>query len=99
MTIFNRQEQVIFSNIAPSTTATFTLRGGSYWIETKSTGAGTIDLQKLGPDGTTYTGRITQIVAVAGQQTISLPPGSYRVVITGFTANYVEITRIPTGVE
>lgn len=99
MTLWNRTDRVVYSNQAAGTLTPFTLRGGSYWIETSSTGAGTIDLQKLGPDGTTYTARITQITAVAGQQTISLPPGTYRVVIATFTANYVEITRIPTAVE
>lgn len=95
----NKVDQVIFSNIGAVTTAAFALRGGSYWIETKSTGSGTIDLQKLGPDGSTYTARITQITATAGQQTISLPPGTYKWVIATFTANYLEITRIPTGVD
>ncbi len=99
MTLFNKTDTVVFSSIGAVTTATFQLRGGSYWIETKSTGAGTIDLQKLGPDGSTFTARITQITATAGQQTISLPPGTYRAVISGFTANYLEITRIPTAVE
>jgi len=64
-----------------------------------STGAGTIDLKKLGPDGSTFTARITQITATAGQQTISLPPGTYEWVIVTFTANNLEITRIPTAVE
>lgn len=95
----NKLDQVVFSNIAAVTTASFALRGGTYWVETKSTGAGTIDLQKLGPDGVTFTARITQIVATAGQQTIALAPGTYKVVITGFTANFVEITRIPTAVD
>ena len=98
MANWNKLDQVIYSNIA-ATTSPFVLRGGSYWIETKSTGSGTLDLQKLGPDGTTYTARITQITATAGQQTISLPPGTYKWVIATFTANYLEITRIPTAVE
>ena len=93
------RDSVIFSSIGTGTTAPFNLRGGSYWIETKSTGTGTIDLKKLGPDGTTYTARITQITATAGQQTISLPPGTYEWVVATFTANYLEITRIPTAVE
>lgn len=97
--LYNATERIVVSNVAAATGTPFALRGGSYWIETKSTGAGTIDLQKLGPDGTTYTARITQITATAGQQTISLPPGTYRTVISGFTANYVEIVRIPTAVE
>jgi len=94
---YNTPERLVQSNIGTGTTAAFTLRGGSYWIETKSTGTGTIDLQRLGPDGSTYTARITQITATAGQQTISLPPGSYRWVVATFTANYLEICRIPTA--
>lgn len=96
--IQNTPERIVFSNIA-ATTAAFGLRGGTYWIETKSTGSGTLDLQRLGPDGTTYTARITQITATAGQQTIALPPGTYKWAIATFTANYLEITRIPTAVE
>lgn len=95
----NFVDRNVQSNIAPSTTTSFYLRGGSYWVETKSTGTGTIDLQRLGPDGTTYTARITQITATAGQQTLSLPPGTYRWVVATFTANYLEITRIPTAVD
>ena len=99
MGVWNSTEHLVQSNIGVGTTAPFTLRGGSYWIETQSTGTGTIDLKKLGPDGSTYTARITQITTTAGQQTISLPPGTYEWVIATFTANYLEITRIPTAVE
>lgn len=99
MALWNKTDRVVYSNQAAGTIGPFTLRGGSYWIETASTGAGTIDLKKLGPDESTYTARITQIAATAGQQTISLPPGTYEWVVVGFTANYLEITRIPTAVE
>lgn len=99
MGFYNDIDRVVYSNVAAGTIGPFTLRGGSYWIETKSTGTGTIDLKKLGLDGTTYTARITQITATAGQQTISLPPGTYEWVIATFTANYLEISRIPTAVE
>lgn len=95
----NKTDRVVYSNQAAGTIGPFTLRGGKYWIETGSTGTGTIDLKKLGPDGTTYTARITQITATAGQQTIELPPGTYQWVVATFTANYLEITRIPTAVE
>lgn len=96
---WNSPEQVIYSNHAAGTIGPFSLRGGSYWIETISTGNGTIDLKRLGPDGSTYTARITQITATAGQQTISLPPGTYEWVVATFTANYLEITRIPTSTD
>ena len=99
MGVWNSTEHLVQSNIGVGTTAPFTLRGGSYWIETQSTGTGTIDLKKLGPNGSTYTARITQITTTAGQQTISLPPGTYEWVIATFTANYLAITRIPTAVE
>lgn len=99
MSPWNGGDGRVDSNVAAGTIGPFPLRGGSYWIETKSTGSGTIDLKKLGPDGTTYTARITQITATAGQQTISLPPGVYEWVVATFTANYLEITRIPTAVE
>lgn len=99
MSLWNKTDRVVYTNQAPGTIGPFALRGGNYWIETLSTGAGTIDLKKLGPDGATYTARITQITATAGQQTISLPPGTYEWVVATFTANYLEITRIPTAVE
>jgi hypothetical protein len=56
-------------------------------------------VKRLGPDGSTYTARITQITATVGQQSIALAPGSYEVVIATFTANYFECTRIPMAVE
>lgn len=99
MAVFNGFDRIVYKNQAAGTIGPFNLRGGSYWIETASTGSGTIDLKKLGPDGATYTARITQITATAGQQTISLPPGTYEWVVATFTANYLEITRIPTAVE
>lgn len=86
-------------NVAAGTIGPFKLRGGLYQIETGSTGSGTIDLKKLGPDGTTYTARITQITATTGYAQVTLPPGTYEWVVATFTANYLSITRIPTAVE
>jgi len=96
---YNQTERVVYSNVAAGTIGPFTLRGGSYWIEFNGTGSGTVDLKRLGPNGSTYTARITQITATVGQQTISLPPGTYEWVVATFTANYLEITRIPTAVD
>lgn len=98
MAPWNGLDRFKLSNVAAGTYPVV-LRGGSYWFEFNGTGSGTVDLKKLGPDGTTYTARATQVTATVGQQTISLPPGQYQVVIATFTANYVEITRIPTAVE
>jgi hypothetical protein len=98
MATWDKIDRVVFTNQAPGTIGP-SLRGGLYWIETAGTGAGTIDLKKLGPDGVSYTARITQIVTTSGQQTISLPPGTYQWTIATFTANNLEITRIPTATE
>lgn len=98
MGVFNGNDNYKQSNVAAAT-YTFKLRGGYYWFEYNGTGAGTVDLKRIGPNGSTATARITQIVATVGQQSIALAPGDYQVVITGFTANYFEVTRIPMAVE
>lgn len=71
------------------------LMGGKYYVEARATGTGTIDLQRLSADGTTWTAQITQITTTAGKQTLDLPPGKYRWVTATFTAAYLEIQQIP----
>lgn len=84
-----------FTNAVAAVSADFELRGGAYAFDFTGTGAGTVDLFRKGPDGVTYIAcGLTQIVATAGAQYLTLPPGLYRVTITGFTANYVTIARI-----
>ncbi len=90
-------EAVQFSNIGAVNTAAFALRGGRYSLLAKSTGAGTIDLKVLLPDGATWQAVATQITATAGYQTsLELPPGQYRFEIATFTANFLTICRIPS---
>jgi len=89
-------ESAQFVNIGAVTTAAFRLKGGKYGVMTKSTGAGTIDLKILAQDGSTFLAVITQIVAVTGYATVDLPPGQYRVEITGFTANFISVTSVPS---
>lgn len=96
---WNTQDRNVQSNIGVGTTTAFDLRGGDYFVQSKSTGTGTIDLQRLGADGATWVAAITQITATAGLQRISLPPGSYRWVVATFTANYLEVIRIPVAVD
>jgi hypothetical protein len=85
-----------FVNAAAATSAAFELKGGTYSIDFNGTGAGTVDVKRLGPDGSTFIAcGVTQITAVTGSQTLDLPPGQYEVIITGFTANFVTICRVP----
>lgn len=83
-------------NAAAGTSTPFELKGGAYAIDTDATGAGTIDLQRLGPDGVTYFAAITQITVVSSRGAgVALTQGLYRVVAATFTAIYVTVARIP----
>lgn len=65
-----------FSNIG-STTAAFHLAAGIYRIEVIGSTFGTITLQVLGPDGSTYLTAATAISA-NGTAQVTLEDGTYR---------------------
>ncbi len=88
-------EVVKFSNIG-ATTAAFTLRGGKYAVAANATGAGTMGLQILGADGSTFIPVFTAFAVVTGYAVIDLPPGSYNFLVSGFTAVFATICRVPS---
>lgn len=90
-------EAVTFSNIAASTTA-FALRGGKYAVMALATfGGGSVKLQALGPDGSSYLSLATiSDFTAAGGATFDLPPGQYRFTIATATAVYASVCRIPS---
>src|SRR5690349_5986705 len=81
-----------FSNISANTAA-FTLKGGYYVVEAIATwGGGNIELQMLGPDGSTYLSLPTPLKLTAnGSIAGYLPPGQYRFTITTATAGYCTV--------
>lgn len=82
------------SNIS-STTATFRLVGGLYGIDYVATwGGGSVTLQKLAGDGTTYVTAATAFSA-NGYATAYLAPGVYRLAVATASAVYVVIDRVP----
>ncbi|WGS23376.1 MULTISPECIES: hypothetical protein [unclassified Bradyrhizobium] len=85
-----------FTNISASTTA-FALNGGKYGVDAVATfGGGSVKLQKLLGDGTTYQSVSTATdFTAAGYAVIDLPPGQYRFTIATATAIYCAVTRIP----
>ena len=83
------------NNAAAGTGLAFTLTGGLYAIETLATGAGSITLQRLGPDGATWGAAATAITTTSNFSTAQLPPGQYRWLTSGFTAIYATVQRIP----
>jgi hypothetical protein len=89
-----RLETKQFSNIS-ATTAAFTLTGGRYaFIVTATFGGGTVALQVLSGDGSTFVNVSNQTAAAA--VTVDLPPGSYRIQIATATAVFVTLGRVPS---
>jgi hypothetical protein len=64
-----------------TTTSAFELIGGLYHISAHFTGSGSVTLQKLGPDGSTYMTAATALSTTDTAVTASLPPGQYKVAI------------------
>lgn len=83
------------SNIS-TTTAAFRLDGGIYALSVVATfGGGSVDLQVLGPDGSTYVSALTAAFLANGTKVVFLPPGAYKWVIATATAVYVSANRVP----
>lgn len=88
----------LFTNISANTSP-FTLQGGKYGLDVVATfGGGSVKLQKLAADGTTYVSvsSATDITA-AGYATGDCAPGTYRFTIATATAVYICLSRIPIG--
>lgn len=92
---WNQTERNAFSNISASTAA-FVLNGGLYGVTVQGSNYGTVTLQRLSGDGSTY---ITVLTAFSanGYATVSLPQGSYRLTIASATAVYADVTSIVTN--
>ena len=89
-------ESRTFSNIS-ATPAVFALSGGLYAITAKATwGGGSVTLQRLAFDGTTYVTCLTAITADS-YATVNLPPGTYKLLVATSTAIYVDIVAIATA--
>lgn len=84
------------SNVA-ATTAAFELKGGKYAVAVVATfGGGSVKLQMLGPDSTTYLSVASGTdFTAAGYGTVDLPPGQYRWTIATATAVYAVVCRVP----
>lgn len=93
--MYNTVEKQVFSNIS-ATTAAFALRGGQYGVTVNATfGGGSVTLQRLAVDGTTYVTCLTAFTA-AGYASVNLPSGYYRLAVATATAVYCDITSIVT---
>jgi hypothetical protein len=93
--VYNEQEQFIYKNVS-ATQGPFTLRGGQYGVTVLATwGGGSVTLQRLGDDGSTYVTVLTAFSA-NGYATAYPPSGTYQFAIATATGVYVNITSIVT---
>lgn len=90
------KNQAIFSNIS-ATTAAFSLEAGNYGVTAKATwGGGSLTLQRLSADNSTYVTCLTAFTA-DGYATVLLPAGTYKFTVATASAIYVDITSIAEG--
>jgi hypothetical protein len=89
-------DEVSFSNISANTAA-FTLKGGYYLVAAVATfGGGSVELQVLGPDQSTYLSAPTALkLTAAGTIAGYLPPGQYRFTIVTATAVFCSVAGVP----
>lgn len=89
----NGSENWTFANISATPNA-FNLFGGAYGVTVSATfGGGSVTLQRLAADGTTYITCLTAFTA-AGYASVNLPAGTYKLVIATATAVYADVTSI-----
>lgn len=105
------QEAVLFSNVLVANSPfLFKLTlGGKYSVSVVATfGGGSIKLQKLGPDASTYVDHLapfnnagTEVdlvistFAANGTKVFDLAPGDYQFLLTTATSAYLSVARIP----
>lgn len=82
------------SNVAASSDA-FELVGGYYMLSGVATwGGGSLKLQQLGPDGSTYLDTAASLTA-NGIAYAYCAPGQYKLTVATATALYTTLVRVP----
>ena len=93
MANFLRGNAQTFSNIS-ATTSAFSLPAGNYGVTVTATfGGGSVTLQRLAADASTYVTCLTAFTA-AGYATVLLPAGTYKFAVATATGVYVDIAAI-----
>lgn len=93
---WNPAEYALFSGVS-STPGSFALRGGQYGVTVKASfGGGSVTLQRLSPDASTY---VTCLSAFTtdGYATANLPTGTYRLLVATATQIYADVVSVITG--
>lgn len=94
--MFNKVEKFAFSNLSATPTTPFTLRGGAYGVTVHATwGGGSVTLQRLAADGSTYV-TVLDAFTADGYASVNLPGGTYQLTIATATGVYADVTSIVT---
>lgn len=89
-------ESFNYSSPTAADSANFQLQGGAYVLDAVANfNSGSITLQRLGPDGTTFITAATALSANGSSGSIALPPGTYKILVASATALSVSMIRIP----
>lgn len=92
-TVHGHPATITWANISATPTA-FNLGGGLYAVTVMATwGGGSVTLQRLAADGSTYVTCLTAFNA-NGYSTVYLPKGLYQLTIATATGVYADITAI-----
>lgn len=90
------QEGFKHSALGATSSDSFALQGGVYVMDAIATwNAGSITLQRLGPDGATYMNAATGLSADGTTGALTLPAGTYKFTVATATGLWVSISRIP----
>lgn len=81
------------------TQAQFRLTGGLYALTAiaGTWNSGSLDLQIIAPDGSTFVSVLSAVVSANKFQTLDLPAGQYKFVVTTTDGIYATISRISRG--
>lgn len=84
-----------FSSQTAANSPQFSLMGGAYAVDVVANfNSGTITLQRLGPDGATFITAATALSANGTSGSITLPAGTYQLLVASATALYVSVMRV-----
>jgi len=85
-----------YSSPTAANSATFQLVGGVYVVDAVANfNSGSITLQRLGPDGSTYITAVTALTANGTSGGVPLPAGTYQIAVASASALSVSVTRVP----
>lgn len=87
-----------YSHSSPTAanSSNFRLEGGVYVIDAVANfNSGSITLQRLGPDGTTFLTAATALSATGASSAVCLPTGTYRFLVASASALSVSVIRVP----